>query len=124
MRNSKKKLLSYYIHKYNLKSQFQDIVECFLINCYYITAYRNKVAYRECLFLLIELRKKVKVKSLSRVQLFGTPWTVAHQAPPPMGFPRQEYWIGLPFPSPGDLPDPGVKPGSPSSCDAGGLFHI
>ena len=72
------------------------------------------MAYRECLFLLIELRKKVKVKSLSRVQLFGTPWTVAHQAPPPMGFPRQEYWIGLPFPSPGDLPDPGVKPMSPA----------
>ena len=41
------------------KSQFQDIIECFLINCYYITAYGNKVAYRECLFLLIELRKTV-----------------------------------------------------------------
>ena len=39
---------------------------------------------------------KVKVKSLSRVQLFVTPWTVAHQAPPPMGFSRQEYWSGLP----------------------------
>ena len=42
----------------------------------------------------------VKVKSLSRVQLFATPWTVAHQAPPSMGFSRQEYWSGLPFPSP------------------------
>jgi len=41
------------------KSQFQDIIECFLINCYYITAYGNKVAYRECLFLLSELRKPV-----------------------------------------------------------------
>ena len=40
---------------------------------------------------------KVKVKSLSRVQLFATPWTVAHQAPPPMGFSRQEYWSGLPL---------------------------
>ena len=46
---------------------------------------------------------KVKVKSLSRVQLFATLWTVAHQAPPSMGFSRQEYWSGLPFPSPGDL---------------------
>ena len=59
-------------------------------------------------------KMKVKVKSLSRVRLFATPWTVAHQAPPPMGFSRQEYWSELPFPSPGDLPDPGIKPGSPS----------
>ena len=50
----------------------------------------------------------VKVKSLSRVQLFATPWTVAYQAPLSMGFSRQEYWSGLPFPSPGDLPDPGI----------------
>ena len=49
---------------------------------------------------------------LSRVQLFATPWTVAHQAPLSMGFFRQEYWSGLPFPSPGDLPDPGIKPRS------------
>ena len=57
---------------------------------------------------------KVKVKSLRRVRLFATPWTVAHQAPPPMEFSREEYWSGLPFPSPGDLPDPGIKPGSPA----------
>ena len=43
---------------------------------------------------------KVKVKSLSRVQLLATPWTVAHQAPPSMGFSRQEYWSGVPLPSP------------------------
>ena len=43
-----------------------------------------------------------------------TPWTVALQAPLSMGFPRQEYWSGLPFPSPGDLPDPGIEPGSPA----------
>ena len=47
-------------------------------------------------------------------RLFATPWTVAYQAPPSMGFSRQEYWSGLPFPSPGDLPHPGIKPGSPS----------
>ena len=55
-----------------------------------------------------------EVKSLSRVGLFATPWTIAYQAPLSMGFSRQEYWSGLPFPSPGDLPDPGIKPGSPT----------
>ena len=59
---------------------------------------------------------------LSRVQLFATPWTVAHQAPLSMEFPRQEYWSGLPFPSPGDLPNPGIKPESPAL--AGGFFTI
>ena len=54
------------------------------------------------------------MKSLSRVRLFATPWTVAHQAPPSMGFSRQEYWRGLPFPAPGDLPDPGIEPKSPA----------
>ena len=57
---------------------------------------------------------KVKVKSLSCVRLFATPWTVAYQASPSMGFSRQEYWSGLPFPSPGDLPDPGIEPRSPA----------
>ena len=56
----------------------------------------------------------VSVKSLSRVRLFATPWTVACQAPLSMGFSRQEYWSGLPFPSPGDLPNPGIEPGSPA----------
>ena len=50
---------------------------------------------------------------LSRVQLFATPRTAACLAPLSMGFPRQEYWSGLPFRSPGDLPDPGIKPTSP-----------
>ena len=54
------------------------------------------------------------VKSLSHVRLFVTPRTVAHQAPPSMEFSREEYWSGLPFPPPGDLPDPGIKPGSPA----------
>ena len=56
----------------------------------------------------------MKVKLLSRVRLFATPWTAAYQAPPSMGFSRQECWSGLPFPSPGDLPDPGIEPGSPA----------
>ena len=49
------------------------------------------------------------------IRLFVTPWTVAQQAPLSMGFFRQEYWTGLPFPSPGDLPDPGIEPVSPGS---------
>ena len=48
--------------------------------------------------------------SLGHVRLFATPWTVAHQAPLSVGFPRQESWCELPFPSPGDFPDPGIKP--------------
>ena len=56
----------------------------------------------------------MKVKSLSRVRLFATPWTVAYEAPRSMGFSRQEYWSGLPFPSPGDFLNPGIEPRSPA----------
>ena len=67
---------------------------------------------------------KVKVKSLSRVRLFVIPWTAAHQAPPSMELSRQEYWSGLPFPSPGDLPNLGIKPRSPAlQADALHLSH-
>ena len=66
----------------------------------------NWYNWKECL--------EVKVKSLSHVQLFAVPWTVACQAPPSMKFSRQEYWSGLPFPSPEDLPDPGIELGSPA----------
>ena len=62
----------------------------------------------------LHVESKVKVKSLSRVRLFATPWTVAYQDSPSMGFSRQEYWSGLLFPSPGDIPDPGIEPGSPA----------
>ena len=64
----------------------------------------------------MEKRKKErkKVKSLSCVRLFATPWTVASQAPLSMGFSKQEYWSRLPFPSPGDLPDPVIDPLSPT----------
>ena len=68
--------------------------------------------------------KKERVKSLSRVRLFATPWTVAHQAPLSMAFSRQEYWNGLPFPSPGDIADPGIKPRFPTlQADALPLSH-
>ena len=60
------------------------------------------------------MKVKVKVKSVSRVQPFVTLCTVAYQAPPSMGFSRQEYWSGLLFPSPGDIPDPGIELRSPT----------
>ena len=56
----------------------------------------------------------LEVKSLSHVWLFVSPWTVACQAPPSMGFSRQEYWVGLPFPSGGDLSHPEIEPSSPA----------
>ena len=59
---------------------------------------------------------------LSRVRLFATPGTVAHQAPLSMGFSRQEYWSGLPLPPPGDLPDPGIEPVSLASPALAGGF--
>ena len=61
-------------------------------------------------------------KSLSRVQLFATLWTIAHQAPLFVGFSRQEYWSGLPCPPPGDLPDPGIEPTSLTSPALAGRF--
>ena len=65
------------------------------------------------------------VQSVGRVQVFVTPWTVARQAPPSMGFSRQGYWSGLPFPSPGDLPDPGIEPRSPAlQADSLPLSHL
>ena len=57
---------------------------------------------------------EIDVKSLSRVQLFATTWTVAYKAPLSIEFSRHEYWSGWPFPSPGDLPDPGIEPRSPA----------
>ena len=70
------------------------------------------------------LEKQMEVSSPLRALLLfssfsyvATPWTVAHQAPLSMGFPRQEYWSRLPFPSPGNLPDPGIEPKSPALTD-------
>ena len=64
------------------------------------------------------------VKSLSHFRLFATPWTVAHQAPLPLGFSRQEHWSGLPFPPPRDHPNPGIIPMSPRSPALAGRFSI
>ena len=66
------------------------------------------------IFIAAILKVKVKMKSHNRVQLFATLWTVAYQASPSMGFSSQEYWSGLPFPSPGDLPDLWIEPGAPA----------
>ena len=60
------------------------------------------------------MRERFVVQLLICVPLFSTPWTIAHQAPLSIGFSRQEYCSGWPFPSPGDLPDPGIKPESPT----------
>ena len=65
-------------------------------------------------FNIFQRSLKVKVKFLSHVRLFVTQWTIACQAPLSMGFSRQEYWNGLPFLSPGDLPNPGIEPRSPA----------
>ena len=64
------------------------------------------------------------VLSLSLIQLSVTPWTVAHQAHLSMRFLRQEYWSGLPFPTTGDLPHPGIKPVSPALADSLPLRHL
>ena len=82
-----------------------------LTMAYYL--WRKDLVYFLYLFLFHPVLK-VKVKSLSRVQLFATPCTITHQALPSMGFFRQESWSGLPFPSPGDHPNPGIKPRSPA----------
>ena len=63
---------------------------------------------------LSKIKERKKGKLVSRVRLFATPWAVAYQAPPSMEFSRQEYWSGLPFPSPEDLPDPGIESGCPA----------
>ena len=60
------------------------------------------------------IQRKERKFSHSVVSDSATPWTVAYQVPPPMGFSRQEYWSGLPFPSPEDIPNPGIKLGSPT----------
>ena len=66
-----------------------------------------------CVCVCVWARVHVCVRALSRVQLLATSWTAARQAPLSLGFPRQEYWRGLPFPPLGDVPNPGIEPGSP-----------
>ena len=95
----------------------------FLLLCQKLVGRLQKIFNGIALNLLVKYLNSVEYSnpstwyicfSLSCVRLFATPWTVAYQAPPSMGFSRQEYWNGLPFPSPGDLPNPGIEPGSPA----------
>ena len=72
--------------------------------------YYQQIRYRTQLNIIKAIHDKVK--SLSRVRLFATPWSAASQAPLSLGFSRQEYWSGLPLPSPGDLPTSEIEPGS------------
>ena len=90
----------------------------------------TKIKDKERLLKAVREKATVKVKSLSRVRLFATPGTIVYQAPQPMEFSRQEYWNELPYPSPGDLPDP-REPRSPAlhtdtlpSEPPGNTFHF
>ena len=76
-----------------------------------------------CVCVCVRAHACEHAQLLSCVQLFPSPWTGAHQAPLSMGFSSQEHWSELPFPTPGDLPDPGIEPESPASpALAGGFF--
>ena len=76
----------------------------------HLSFYKHLLNYLLCAIILLG----VHAQSLSRVQLFATPWTLAHQAPVSIEFSRQEYWSGLPFTTPRDLPDPRIEPASPA----------
>ena len=100
-------LWSYFFTLSNFQSNFTKV--CL------VKAMVFPVVMRGCESWTVKKAKgKGKGKSLSCVRLFATPWTVAHRAPPSMGFSRQEDWSGLPVPSPGELPNPGTEPGSPA----------
>ena len=104
--------------KYRAKVSFRtnSLNKCllhYLVTC--ILALTQDDTLIIIIIMIINIAMHVCVsQSLSHVWLFVTPWTAAHQAPLSMRFSRQGYWSGLPFPSLGDLPNPGVKPGSPA----------
>ena len=75
-----------------------------------------------CVCVCVHMCVCVSTQSLSRVRFCATLWTVAHQAPLSVGFSRQEYWCGLPFPTPADLPNSGIKPTSLASPALAGIF--
>ena len=77
-----------------------------ILGCRYILNWQQDAAS------FLQKEHNAKGKRKESVQLCATPWTVTHQAPQSMEFSRKEYWSGLPFPSPGDLPDQGIEPGS------------
>ena len=94
-----------YVYVARLYTDYIDIhILLKLMSCYPISLHHHLSTYSDtCVCVL-----------LNRVQLFATPWTAACQAPLSMGFPKEEYWSGLPFPPPGDLPNSGIEPLSPA----------
>ena len=106
------------------------MVSCWIsqfdVNCSMLRLFLWSCLQGEVLKHFVHTRKLLvilwKWKLPSHVQLFATQWTVARQAPLFMEFPRQEYWSGLPFPSPGDPPNPGIEPMSPVSPPLAGRF--
>ena len=88
------------------------------LSSYYLPFVRDREVFNICKTtqeICIKTRSLLLYKSVSRVSLFVTLWAEACQAPPLIGFSRQEYWSGLPFPSPGDLPNPRIEPALASS---------
>ena len=101
------------LHRFPPKAKLFLKTTCFLT--FWVGELKQRKTFHVCLWIIsIRYRKKKKVTSLSHVRRFATPWTVAYQAPPSMGFSRQKYWNRLPFTSPGDLPNPGIEPTSPT----------
>ena len=119
MGNLSQKVFTFY-HKFTISSMLKHSLDknifgiyTFLVSVIHITVFN---------FAQERKKERKKEKSLSPVQLFMTSWTVAYQAPQSMGFSRQEYWSGLPFPSPGDFPTQGSNP-SLLHC-AHTLYHL
>ena len=97
-----------------------NVTEYLLKNQIWVTAMSVYMFTYMCVCVCVCVLARARM--LSHIWLFVTPWTVAHQAPLSMGFPRQEYWSGLPFSSPGTLPDPGIEPTSLVSPALAGRF--
>ena len=88
----------------------------------YIVKQKKDYQAANTLFTILYIKITSVLSHFSHVQLFATPWTIAHQAPLSMGFSKQEYWSALPCPPPGDLPNPGIKPVSRMSPALAGRF--
>ena len=122
-------LLYHYVLTFSVSSIFWLIVyvvwfkysyPCFLLVSTCMKSICTSL-YSETLWAEVNLLCETYMRMLSHVQLFVTPWIVAWQVSLSMGLSQQEYWSGLPFPPPGDLPDPGIKPASPALAD---IFFI
>ena len=107
--------LEFFQVSFPMTFQFFQRLSLVIICFHLVQSHHSQIASASVPFSLVYCNYiGAKVKLLSYVRLFATPQTVTYQAPPSMGFSRQEYWSGLPFSSPGDLPNPGIEPGSPA----------